>query len=453
MDDKYFFTKMSRPSSLIASLGFAVASANCFGAAFMLNEQNVSGLGNAYAGRTAIAEDASTNFFNPAGLVLLNNHQVVGAVSLPLASFEMTPNLVTRQRTATTSAQVVQGKVKQDAGATVPIPAFHVAGPLFNNFYYGFSVTAPFGLKTEYSKYAQSRYFGTKSELKTIDANPNIAYKIDKNWSVGGGVSVQYAQAKLNSQVDANQPAGALPGAAENIDTDGEAHNKADNIGFGYNFGVMYQANNSSRVGLHFRSKIKHPTEGEVRIAFPGLYHSAVNPAALGLVTQKAKATVTLPEVLALSSFQTINSEWDIMADLTLTRWERFKKLVIKYPDTRLPDSRVEEKFKNTFKASIGANYKYNKQLTWRFGAAFDDSPVQSKHRNIRIPDSDRIWLATGVKYVHNKNFTVDAGYTYIFVKDASVREHNLARPLQTINADYESYIHLFGIQGAYNLV
>lgn len=430
---------------ILPGLIFSMLAANSYGAAFMLNEQNVSGLGNAFAGRTAIAEDASTSFFNPAGLVRINNHQVVGALSVPTANFEMTPVSITRA----TGAQVAQGKNKQNAGDTIPIPAFHIGGPLINGFYYGLSITSPFGLKTEYDINSRNRYFGTESQLKTIDVNPNIAYKIDNQWSVGAGVSAQYAEARLYSMLDTQVLPGALVGV-ESLALDAKGHNKADNIGFGYNFGALYQPTNNTRLGFNFRSKIKHNTDGEIRFSVPA--GALANPVALGLVDQKATATVTLPEVYSVSSFQTLNSDWDIMADLTFTRWSRFKKLVIHYPDTRLNDSRVEEGFKNAIKVAVGANYKYSNNLTWRFGLAYDDSPVRARHRNIRIPDSDRYWAATGAKYVYNKNLTLDAGYTYIKLKDASVREGKFGRPLENLYVEYESSIHLFGVQGTFNV-
>ena len=40
-------------------------------AGFQLIEQNASGLGNAYAGQAAAAENASTIFYNPAGMTAL----------------------------------------------------------------------------------------------------------------------------------------------------------------------------------------------------------------------------------------------------------------------------------------------------------------------------------------------------------------------------------------------
>ena len=44
---------------------------------FALIDQNASGSGNAYAGAAAVAEDASTIFFNPAGMSYMPDSQFV----------------------------------------------------------------------------------------------------------------------------------------------------------------------------------------------------------------------------------------------------------------------------------------------------------------------------------------------------------------------------------------
>src|SRR5215510_13454791 len=88
-----------------ALLGTSPGSASAAG--FQLMEQNASGLGNAYAGQAAAAEDASTIYFNPAGLTNTGYGQVVGALTLvkPSSRFEnggsCTPYLGTGVGTST----------------------------------------------------------------------------------------------------------------------------------------------------------------------------------------------------------------------------------------------------------------------------------------------------------------------------------------------------------------
>lgn len=67
MLDRRCLTSIAASSVLLAA-GSALASG------FALKEQGISGLGNAYAGAAAIAEDASTIFYNPAGMARLRGN-------------------------------------------------------------------------------------------------------------------------------------------------------------------------------------------------------------------------------------------------------------------------------------------------------------------------------------------------------------------------------------------
>src|SRR5438876_12019667 len=70
-----------RRTRLAAAVGVALSlsAGHALGAAFALQEQNASGLGHAYAGGAAAAEDVSTIFYNPAGLVRLRTTEAVVA--------------------------------------------------------------------------------------------------------------------------------------------------------------------------------------------------------------------------------------------------------------------------------------------------------------------------------------------------------------------------------------
>ena len=46
------------------------------------------------------------------------------------------------------------------------------------------------------------RYQAIESELKSINASPNIAWKIISHWCVGVGVSINYTEVELNSALD-----------------------------------------------------------------------------------------------------------------------------------------------------------------------------------------------------------------------------------------------------------
>ena len=61
----------------------------------------------------------------------------------------------------------------------------------------GVALNAPFGLKTEYDAGWRGQLTALKSEIKTINVNPIVAYKVSDTVSIGGGVSVQKIDAEL----------------------------------------------------------------------------------------------------------------------------------------------------------------------------------------------------------------------------------------------------------------
>ncbi len=81
--------------------------------------------------------------------------------------------------------------------------------------------------------------------------------------------------------------------------------------------------------------------------------------------------------------------------------------------------SSTHENWKNTWLFGLGADYKYCKNLTFRFGTAWDTAAVKApEYRTARIPDQRRIWASLGASYTKD-NWQVDLGYSHIFVHKA----------------------------------
>ena len=72
----------------MAGLALALGAGQAFGAGFALQTQSGSGLGNAYAGGAASAEDASTVWSNPAGMARFSTIQIVGAGNIVTPSIK-----------------------------------------------------------------------------------------------------------------------------------------------------------------------------------------------------------------------------------------------------------------------------------------------------------------------------------------------------------------------------
>ena len=352
-------------------------------AGFALIEQNVSGLGNAYAGQAAAATDASTIFFNPAGMTLLPDRQVVMAGHLIKPQTEFAG-------TATPNNGGGQGG---DAGDPALVPNGYFAFRLTPDVHLGIGMSAPFGLKTEYDSGWIGSNHAVKSELKTINLNPSIAWKASPSLSLGAGLSLQYVKATLTN----TSPAGL-------------ATVKGDDYGWGFNLGALWQINPATRIGLAYRSEVEYTLEGTV--AFSGV------PVLNGPVT----ADATMPDSASLSLFHKVNTRWDLLADVTWTGWSDFDELRI-VRTTGAVVGVTPENWRDTWRYSVGANYHYSNTLTLRGGVAFDQRAASDEFRTARIPDEDRTWLAFGAQYRMSERSRIDVGYAHLFVKDARLNK------------------------------
>ena len=376
-----------KQAALLLTTGLLGFSGSASSAGFSLIEESASGLGNAFAGGAASAEDASTVFFNPAGMTRLSGTQ------LSVVMHAIKPTV--RFSNAGSAGTGVNGG---DAGSWALVPNFYVVTELSPTLRAGLGISSPFGLKTDYDANWIGRFQAIKSDMKTININPALAYKINDQLSVGAGLNAQYISAELTNAV-------RLPGNAE-----GFAQVKGDDWSFGYNLGVLYEVNPSTRFGLAYRSDVRHKLEGDVTFSGPFVFaqNGPIN------------AEITLPETVSLSAFRQINPQWAVMSDVTWTRWSRFQELRI-LRSTGALVSLTPENWEDTYRFAIGASYQQSDKLKLRGGAAYDQAPVTDSNRTARIPDADRTWLSVGASYQFTATSSIDVGYAHVFVANAAI--------------------------------
>ncbi|MES2013039.1 MAG: porin [Pseudomonadota bacterium] len=416
-------------------------------AGFALIEQNASGMGNAFAGASAVAEDASTIYFNPAGMAYLPDSQLVVAAHAIRPSAEFSNN-ASRTISALGTPTAMRGSGGGDAGDLTFIPNIYFAKAISDTVHLGIGINAPFGLKTEYDNGWVGRYSALKSELKTININPAISYKASERFSVGAGLNLQRAEATLTNALDFGticygkvNPvtcSGVLNLTPQNAD--GGINIKGDDWGWGYNFGAIFQPSQASRIGVAYRSRVHHTLEGSA--TFSNV------PAALAAFTPNGSVTakLVLPDSLSASIAHQLNDQWELLADATWTHWATFKQLqVVRTSGTLL--SNQPENWKNTMRYSIGASYRYNEKLKLRAGVAYDESPVLDDFRTPRIPDNDRTWLSLGASYKLSPSRSVDVGYTHLFVKEATLNQGAVGTSTGQLSGQYDSDVNILSAQ------
>lgn len=387
---------------LIAAAVAALGSTSALAGGFALLEQNASGAGTAYAGKSALGEDASSAWFNPASMSRLKRQEVV----VGLHAINIRGEFVSDGR-----SRDANGAAANDGGNPADpafIPNFHYVRPINDKMNFGFSVGVPFGLATNYDPRWVGRFQGIDSEIKTIDLNPSVSYRIDENLSVGAGVSMQYLQAKLTQAVQ-------FPTA------EGNAAIKGDNIGYGYNLGLLLQAGPATRIGLAWRSEIDHKLEGTVE--FTG--NAGQSPEVRAASANSAlRSNITLPGNLSLSSVTVLNERWQLLTDFTWTQWSKIQELRfdrVGAPSGALDIPPQTFKWRDTMRYAVGFTRQMSLKTKLKFGIAYDETPVTPENRGVRLPDENRLVLATGSQYQIDDNCRVDLGLQYFRARTAQV--------------------------------
>lgn len=395
---------------LALGLGWAGMAGLVQASGFALVEQNASGLGNAYAGQAAVAADASTIFFNPAGMTRLPDRQLVvaGHFIKPQAEFNGSSNIGGGD-----------GGDGGDAGDLAFVPNAYFALSLTPDVYLGVGVNSPFGLKTQYDSLWAGRTQGIKSDLKTVNVNPSIAWKATQSLSLGAGVSLMYADATLTN----------LAGGA------GLLKIKGDDYGWGFNLGALWQLSDATRIGLAYRSEVDQKLKGNARFSVATASNTPVT------------ASVTLPDSASFSLAHKMSPRLELLADVTWTGWSDFKELrIVRTTGTTL--GVTEENWDDTYRYSVGASYRMNDKLSLRGGVAYDETPVSGAFRTVRIPDEDRTWLAFGAQYRLSNKTALDFGYAHLFVKDAKI---NKTESGVTLVGKYDASVDILSAQFTHN--
>ena len=400
--------------AVAAALGGLASGAIAGG--FAIGTQSGSGTGNAFAGGAAAADDASVAWFNPAAMTLIPGKQVAGALHALKPSFKF-------ENTGST-APVFSNPGTGEGGdggdwAFVPNGFFTMA--ISPNLSFGLALNAPFGLKTEYENGWRGQLKALKSEIVSVNINPSVAYKVSDTVSIGGGVSVQYLEATLTKAANA---------AGTNI-----AELNADDIGYGFNLGLMIQATPNIRIGASYRSAIKYELEGTVAFSATPLGNGGV------------KADLKVPDSASLSIFETVGN-WELMGDLTWTGWSTLQRFdAIRTTGAQAGTIVDFETFnwKDVWRYSIGANYKMSPQTKFRFGLAFDETPTNDVDRTPRLPDEDRTWVALGVQYKPSKTSILDVGYAHEFIKDAKI--NNTIAGAGSLIGTFKNKADIFSVQ------
>jgi long-chain fatty acid transport protein len=291
----------------------------------------------------------------------------------------------------------------------------------------GLGLSVPFGLKTEYAAGWLGRFQSRRAELKTLDINPSVAFKVSDAVSLGAGVSYQKADVKVDRSTF--------------LGVEFPASIKLEDESWGFNLGALFTLSPATRIGVTYRSAIEHDLTGSAVVT--------------GVAAPSVRATAELPDTISWGIAHQFNPKWELLGDITYTRWSSIKGVPIVATSTSalgVAGTTLDTfnfQFRDSYRIGVGANWMWRDDFVLKFGVAYDKSPVEDRFRTVVFPDNDRIWLALGGKYRMSKQAVLDFGYAHLFMKDAPINQlRGLGIGGQgNVVGNYDNAVNIFSIQ------
>ena len=391
----------------------ALSASQLYAAGFQLNAQSATGLGRAFAGDSAIGDNASIMSRNPAGMALFDSP------SLSLGVETITTDIDVKNAVYTNNLNASQTNADTDkVGDTSVVPNFHYIHPMNDKVAIGFTAYSNFGTKTEFEDNYQGYEYGGKTDVKSLNLGLMGSYRVNDQLSLGAGIDAIYGEGTFL------RPSNPVIAAVSNSP---EALNiEADGWGLGYNLGLLFELDDNNRFGFDYHYNPDLDADGEV-------YRFGATAA-----KQSDTVVMALPDIAEFSGYHRVAPQYAVHYSVQFIRWSEFETL-----HTDNLGTINTYNWQDAWHYAIGGTYYMNDQWELRAGYLYDTS-AQADDRSISVPDSDRQWLSAGFTFKPDLQSSIDVGATYLIGEDSEVQESNAASSIRgTTHAD----ALLFGLQ------
>ena len=400
---------MLRKAVLFCILLIGLFCSSGYPAGFLVYNQDATaaGMGDSF---TAIADNPSAVFYNPAGINQLEGTQIRSGIHF--ISFNTSfRGAESGERTdmETDFAALVNGYFTHKINDKISV---------------GAGIFTPFGLTTEWPNGWEGSAVSTYSELRTFFVNPVISIQVHPRLSIAAGIDYVYSDFKIRRFIDVNQVIGIPLGFnLGKVTLDG-----SDNS-WGYNLGLLYHMSDRLTIGVAYRSKVKLKLDGHAN------FH--LSPILQRLFPQKdISPRIELPPIVSANISTRLGEKWTLATGIFWTGWSVFDELKPNFEnDFLIPPSMksIPQEWRDVIAYQIGLQYQYNPTWAFRGGYIFDQTPVPERTLGPMVPDADGHLFSLGIGYTKDK-LSVDMSSMVLFFEDRHTR-----RNVDGLNGKYTS--------------
>ncbi len=364
-----------------------LAAASTYAGGYRVSLQGQRSLAMGHTG-VAVVNNAELAFFNPAGLVYLEN-RINAAVGV----------------SAVFSDVVWQNDeygefARTDSPVGTPFYAYF-SYKVSDRFTLGLAAYTPYGSSVEWPTDWAGSHLVNNIDLKAIYVQALASFKITDNLSIGAGPI--YVNGSVNFNRNLSRSLTDLEGNRSNVTVDASGVNA-----FGWSAGLMYSPMDSLRIGVNYRSEITMKAEGG-EADFLNIPNSPLTP----FNDTTFDAELPLPAELSVGVSYQLNDQWLFAFDYNRTFWGVYESLDLKFADPNIPTSKNPRNYKDASIYRFGLQYAANETFALRAGYYFDQSPVQSGYFAPETPRNDSNNFTGGLSVNVTDNIAIDASFLY----------------------------------------
>ena len=396
----------------VAAVIGCLAAGPAFSAGFQVMSQGARamGMGLAFAG---VADDATANFYNPAGLGFQEHFSVVAGAAV-----------LGRGDTSFVGANPYPGigAVGSIQHQVFGLPHVYAVVPLTQDLKFGLAIDEPYGLGLRWNDNDiwSGRFISQNAVIKTTDINPNLSYRLLPSLSIAAGADYRFSGVQLERNQAAVDP---FTGAVVDV-----AHAKlysglTDNGGWGWNVALMWKPVPEIGVGASYRSKIKVDYDGTITLT-PRLTGDPIFDQLVGAQIPFGEHPVTtsieFPASLQTGLGLNLGAGWTLSLEADWTEWSSFDALNIVFPDHVAPDSSRPTQWTDVWAYRGGIEKKFGNGWAVRIGYYYDNTPQPTRDVGPLLSDNDRNVYTGGFGY-NTPTWGFDLGGGYIVFKKTNV--------------------------------
>ena len=355
-------------------------------------------LGTANAGAQAWADNASTAFFNSAGMTRIDGKELMlgGGLIYTDIKFDPAPD-----------TPIAGGDGGQAGGLAPLINAFYVHS-LSDKLKFGFDMVSTSAAVLTYDDNWSGRYENQNVKIFTLTLHPSLAYRVNDWFSIGGGVGIVYGSLEMELAVDRPGPL-----------SDGKAQIDGDDLEYAYNLSAMFELSDSTRLGVTYWSEVDLNFSGDVELQPNGLQ--------LGIDT-----SLPLVQWAKTGIYHDINDRFALLGSVGWEDWSSMEN--VNLSTSSGGTDALPRNWKDTWHFAGGLHYRLSKPWLLQFGIAYDTSPVDTEDRTADMPIDRQIRYNIGTQYEKSEKLTIGCALEYADLGDAEINNSQLKGSYESNN-------------------